>query len=401
MSRARAQYCAGRSVHRVTWFTIYKIYKVRRTEAGTRRGGARDAGTESEIRGPMSETENDFDVHAEHIPVASRPSRLIARLAALALTIGFLSVLIATAQESKVQGTVGYLGTSSPSLEAAHVAAFRESLRQLGHVEGQNLIITYRWAEGDEKRFPVLARELVSLKPDVIVTAGTPAVLAMKEASASIPIVMALAGDPVAGSLVSSLAKPGGNVTGLALLTEELEPKRLEILKQIIPGLARVAILLNPINPYSAIAWKRTLPAAEVLGVKLQRVEARDPNELDRALAASTAARPQGLLVSGDRFLFAYRSTIVRFSAQNRLPAVFPWREMAQEGGLMAYGPDIAENYRRAAVYIDKILRGAKPADLPIEQPTKFEFVINLKTARVLGLTLPPSVLLRADETLQ
>jgi putative tryptophan/tyrosine transport system substrate-binding protein len=328
-------------------------------------------------------------------------SKLIVRLVAVALTIGSFSVLIATAQESKVRRTVGYLGTSSPSLEAAHVAAFRESLRQLGYVEGQNLIIAYRWAEGDEERFPVLARELVSLKPDVIVTAGTAAVLALKEATASIPIVTALAGDPVAGGLVSSLAKPGGNVTGLALLTEELEPKRLEILKQVVPGLARVAILLNPVNPYSAIAWKRTQPAAEALGVKLQRLEARDPNDLDRALAASTAARPQGLLVSGDRFLFAYRAAIIRFAAQNRLPAVFPWREMAQEGGLMAYGPDIAENYRRATAYVDKIFKGAKPADLPIEQPTKFEFVINLKTAKVLGLTIPSSVLLRADETLQ
>jgi putative ABC transport system substrate-binding protein len=251
------------------------------------------------------------------------------------------------------------------------------------------------------KRFPVLARELVNLKPDVIVTAGTPAVLALKEATTSIPIVTALAGDPVAGGLVSSLAKPGGNVTGLALLTEELEPKRLEILKQVVPGLARVAVLLNPINPYSTIAWKQTQPAAEALGVKLQRVEARDLNDLDRALAASTAARPQGLLVSGDRFLFAYRATIIRFAVQNRLPAVFPWREMAQEGGLMAYGPDIAESYRRATAYVDKILKGAKPADLPIEQPTKFQFVINLKTAKVLGLTIPSSVLLQADETLQ
>jgi putative ABC transport system substrate-binding protein len=297
--------------------------------------------------------------------------------------------------------TVGYLGTSSPSLEAAHVVAFREGLRQLGYVEGQNLIITYRWAEGEEKRFAVLARELVRLKPDVILTAGTPAVLSVKEATASIPIVMALVGDPVAGGLVSSLAKPGGNVTGLALLTEELEPKRLEMLKQVVPGLSRVAILLNPTNPYSAIAWKRTQPAAEALSVKLQRVEARDPNDLDRALASIKAARPQGLLVSGDRFLFAYRAAIVRFAAQNRLPGVFPWREMAQEGGLMAYGPDIAETYRGAAAYVDKILKGAKPGDLPIQQPTKFELVINITTAKALGLRIPQSLLLGADHVIE
>ena len=223
-----------------------------------------------------------------------------------ALARGLLAApLAAEAQEAKVRRTVGYLGTSSPSLETAHVAALRESLRKLGYVEGQNLIIAYRWADGDVKRFPALARELVNLKPDVIVTAGTPAVLAVKEATVSIPIVAALVGDPVAGGLVSSLAKPGGNVTGLALLTEELEPKRLEILKQVVPGLARVAILLNPINPYSAIAWNHTQPAAAALGVQLQRVEARDPNDLDRALIAATAAHPQGLLVSGDRFLFA------------------------------------------------------------------------------------------------
>jgi putative ABC transport system substrate-binding protein len=324
-------------------------------------------------------------------------------LAVLALILGSFPTSLAVAQESRVGRTVtvGYLGTSSPSLEAAHVAAFREGLRQLGYVEGQNLIITYRWAEGEEKRFAVLARELVRLKPDVILTAGTLAVLSVKEATASIPIVTAVVGDPVGSGVVSSLAKPGGNVTGFAVLTEELEPKRLELLKQAVPGLSRVAILLNPTNPYSAIAWKRTQPVAETLGVKLQRVEARDPNDLDRALASIKAARPQGLLVSGDRVLFAYRAAILRFVAQNRLPGVFPWREMAQEGGLMAYGPDIAELYGRAAGYVDRILKGAKPGDLPIQQPTKFELVINLTTAKALGLTIPQSLLLRADHVIE
>ncbi len=324
-------------------------------------------------------------------------------LAVLALILSSFPATLAPAQESRVGRTVtvGYLGTSSPSLEAAHVAAFREALRQLGYVEGQNLVITYRWAEGKDTRFAVLARELVRLKPDVILTAGTLAVLSVKEATASIPIVTALVGDPVGSGVVSSLAKPGGNVTGFAVLTEELEPKRLELLKQAVPGLSRVAILLNPTNPYSAIAWKRTQPVAETLGVKLQRVEAGDPGDLDRALASIKAARPQGLLVSGDRMLFAYRAAILRFVAQNRLPGVFPWREMAHEGGLMAYGPDIAELYRRAAGYVDRILKGTPPGDLPIQQPTKFELVINLKTAKALGLTIPQSLLLRADHVIE
>ena len=321
-------------------------------------------------------------------------------LTSLALT---LNPRFSAAQEPKVGGTatVGYLGSSSASLEAAHVAAFREGLRQLGYVEGQNLSITYRWAAGEEKRFAVLARELVHLKPDVLLTAGTVAVLALKEATASIPIVTALVGDPVGSGVVSSLAKPGGNVTGFAVLTEELEPKRLELLKQALPGLSRVAILLNPTNPYSAIAWRKTQHAAETLGVKLQRVEARNPNDLERALASIAAARPQGLLVSGDRVLFAYRAAILRCVAQNRLPGVFPWREMAHEGGLMSYGPDFADLFRRAATYVDKILKGAKPGDLPVEQPTKFELVINLKTAKALGLTIPQSLLQRADQVIE
>jgi ABC-type uncharacterized transport system substrate-binding protein len=265
----------------------------------------------------------------------------------------------------------------------------------------RNLIITYQWAEGYQERSAALAAELVRLKPDVILTAGTPGSLAAKQATQSIPIVAAIVGDPVASGLVSSLAKPGGNVTGLATLAEELERKRLEIFKEVVPKLSRVAVLLNPANPFTTIAWKGAQSAAEALGVTLLPVEARGPNDLDHALATIETARPDGLILIPDRFLFLYRVPIVEFMTTNRLPGIFPWGEIVREGGLMAYGPDLSDMYRRAAVYVDKILKGAKPADLPVEQPMKFEFVINLKTVQALGITMPPTVLFQADEVIQ
>jgi ABC-type uncharacterized transport system substrate-binding protein len=321
---------------------------------------------------------------------------------AVILTVGLVvAPLAAEAQQAGRTVTIGYLGNSSPSLESNAVEAFREGLRQLGYVEGHNLIIKYQWAEGQQGRSAVLAAELVRLKPDVILTSGTPGTHAAKQATQSIPIVTALAGDPVATGLVSSLAKPGGNVTGLATLNEELEGKRLEIFKQVVPKLSRVAVLLNPANPFTTIALKGTRSAAEALGVKLQPVEVRGTNDLDGAFATIKAARPQGLIVIPDRFLLTYRASIVQFMAKNRLPGMFPFREFAQEGGLMAYGPDTTDMYRHAATYVAKILRGAKPADLPMEQPTKFELVINLKTAKALGITVPHSLLLRADQVIQ
>ena len=323
--------------------------------------------------------------------------------AGLIATIAFavLAPLAAAAQPAGRTVTIGYLGNSSPSLEANLVEAFREGLRQLGYVEGRNLIITYQWAWGNQERFGVLAGELVRLKPDVILTAGTPGTLAAKQATQSIPIVTAVAGDPVASGLVASLAKPGGNVTGLAGLTPELEGKRLELFKEVVPKLSRVAVLLNPANPFTTIAWKETQSAAKALGVKLQPVEARDPNDLDRAFATIKAARPQGLILIADRFLLIYRAPIVEFMTKNRLPGMFPFREFAREGGLMAYGPDYTDMYRRAAVYVDKILKGAKPADLPVEQPMRFELVLNMKTAKALGLKIPQSVLIRADQVIE
>jgi putative ABC transport system substrate-binding protein len=317
---------------------------------------------------------------------------------ALALVVGPLAT---DAQPAGGPVTIGYLGNASPSLEAYLVDAFREGLRQLGYVEGENLVIRYQWAEGQQERHADLARELVRLKPDLIFTAGTPATLAAKQATQSIPIVTAIAGDPVEAGLVSSLAQPGGNVTGLSTLAAELEGKRLEIFKQAVPKLSQVVTLLNPANPFTTISWRAMQPAAEVLSLTLQPVEARGPNELDRALAAIKEARPDGLIIVPDRFLLTYRAAIVQFMAEHRLPGMFPFREFAQEGGLLAYGPDYTDMYRRAAIYVDKILKGAKPADLPMEQPTTFELMINLKTAQALGLTIPPTLLFQADEVIR
>lgn len=254
---------------------------------------------------------------------------------------------------------------------------------------------------GQQERHAVLAQELVRLQPDVILTAGTPGTLAAKHATQSIPIVTAIAGDPVAVGLVTSLAQPGGNVTGLSTLAAELEGKRLELFKQAVPKLSQVVALLNPANPFTTIAWKAMQPAAEALGVQLQPVEVRGPNDLDRALATIETVRPDGLIIVPDRFLLTYRASMVQFMAKHRLPGMFPFREFVQEGGLLSYGPDYTDMYRRAATYVAKILRGATPADLPMEQPTKFEFVINLKTADALGITIPPTLLFQADEVIR
>jgi putative tryptophan/tyrosine transport system substrate-binding protein len=325
-------------------------------------------------------------------------------LAVLVLTLGSLSFPIAAGAQVYKAGrtvTIGYLGNSSLSLESDLVNAFLEGMRQHGYVEGQNFVIKYQWAEGHEERYAVLARELVRLKPDVILTAGTPGTLAAKQATQSIPIVAASAGDPVAAGLVSSLAKPGGNVTGLSTLGPELEGKRLELFKQAVPNLSRVIALLNPANPFATIGWKATQSAAKALGVSLQSVEVGNLNDLDVALATIKKARPDGLIVVPDRVLLAYRAPIVQFVAKNGIPGMFPFREFAQEGGLMAYGPDYTDVFRRAAAYVDKILKGSKPADLPVEEPTKFELVINMKTAKALGLTISQSLLVRADRIIE
>jgi putative ABC transport system substrate-binding protein len=309
--------------------------------------------------------------------------------------------LAAEAQPAAKIARIGYLATNpTPHLQEA----FRQGLRDLGYVEGRNLVIEYRDAKGKLERLPALAAELVALKVDVILASGTPQTLAAKQATGTLPIVFALAADPVTSRLVTSLAQPGGNVTGLSVLAPDLVGKCLEQLKQTVPGVSRVAVLWQPGGVGERTErdmLKEAEVAARALGVRLQVVEARGPEDFDRAFSEMTRARAGALTVLTSSMLFGERRRLVDLAAKNRLPAVYPWREGVDAGGLMAYGPDLADLLRRAATYVDKILKGAKPADLPVEQPTKFELVINLKTAKALGLTIPPSVLARAEEVIQ
>jgi putative tryptophan/tyrosine transport system substrate-binding protein len=310
--------------------------------------------------------------------------------------------LAARAQQTGKMSRIGYLGSSSPSLEPHYVEAFRQKLRDLGHVDGENIAIEYRWAEGQDDRLPNLATELVHLKPDVIVTTGTPSTLAAMQATKTIPIVMASAGDPVGAGLVASLARPGGNVTGFTILGPELEGKRLELLKQAVPELSRVAVLWNPSNPAIVSYFETIKNAGRALRISLDPVaEVRRADELDNAFFAIASAHPHALAVLADRFLLAHRKQIVEFAAAKRLPGMYPYREYVDAGGLMSYAPSNIELFRGAATYVDKILKGAKPGDLPVQEPTKFEFVINLTTAKALGRTIPESFLLRADELIE
>ena len=318
----------------------------------------------------------------------------------ITLVLGGLFSPVATgAQEAAKIARIGYLTTNlAANLHSRE--AFLEELRDLGYVEGRNVVIEYRDAEGKPERLPALAAELVALKVDVIVAGATLAALAAKQATRTLPIVFATAGEPVTDGLVTSLARPGGNVTGLSLLAPELVGKRLELLKQAVPGVSRVAVLWQP-GGLGERTEKDQLKEADVaaraLGVRPQFVEARGPADFDRAFSEITRARAGALAVLPSPMLFGERRRLVDLAAKNRLPAVYPWRESVDAGGLMAYGPNIPDLFRRAATYVDKILKGTKPGDLPVEQPTKFELVINLKTAKTLGLTISPSVLGRAD----
>jgi putative ABC transport system substrate-binding protein len=311
--------------------------------------------------------------------------------------------LAAEAQSAAKVPRIGYL---APNLAASpHLReAFRQGLRDLGYVESQNVVIEYRSAEGKPERLPALAAELVALKVDVIVGPGTPTALAARQATRTLPIVFATAADPVGSGLVTSLARPGGNVTGLSILAPELVGKRLELLTQAVPGVSRVAVLWQP-GGHDERTDKDILKDAEVaarpLGVRLQFVEARGPADFDRTFSDMTRAGVGALTVLTSVMFLNERRRLVDLTAKNRLPAVYGGRDFVDAGGLMAYGPNLADLYRRAATYVDKILKGAKPGDLPVEQPTKFELVINLKTAKALGLTIPPALLQGADEVIQ
>ena len=309
--------------------------------------------------------------------------------------------LAAEAQQAGKVPRIGFLGNGTAALEANLVGPFREGLRDLGYVEGRNILIDYRWAEGKYERFPALIADLIALKVDVIVTAGTPASLAVKKATTSIPLVMVAVGDPVATGIVASLGRPGGNITGLTSMSQDLEGKRVELLKEAVPKLSHIAVLWNAASPIQAIEEREVRAAAQVLGMKMLSLGVRTQEEIEDALAAIVKERPGALLVLADRLFLHHRTHIMDFAAQHRLPGVHAYRELVEAGGLMSYGPSYAEMHRRAATYVDKILKGAKPADLPVERPTKFEMVINLKTAKALGLDMPPMLLGRADEVIE
>jgi putative tryptophan/tyrosine transport system substrate-binding protein len=320
-----------------------------------------------------------------------------------ALTGGLLAApLAAEAQQAAKVPRIGYLAlnpTANPHLHEA----FRQGLRDLGYVEGRNVVIEYRDAEGKPERLPALAAELIALKVDVLVAQPTVAALAAKQATRTLPIVFPVA-EPVTSGLVTSLARPGGNITGLSILTPEMGGKGLELLKQAVPGVSRVAVLWDPgafPERTTKHMRKQLEGAAQALGVRLQFIEARGPDDFDRAFSEMTRARAGALTVLGGSMFVSQRRRLVDLAATNRLPAVYPARESVEAGGLMAYGPSVPDLFRRAATYVDKILKGAKPGDLPVEQPTKFELVINLKTAKALGLTIPPSLLQRADQVIE
>ena len=311
--------------------------------------------------------------------------------------------LAAKAQPAARVARIGLLG-NDPVGNPHLLEAFRQGLRDLGYVEGRNVLIEYRFAEGKFERLPALAAELVALKVDVILATTVLTAVAAKQAIKTIPIVFFAAADPIRSGLVTSLARPGGNVTGLSVLSPELIGKRLELLKQAVPGISRVAILWEPDGGGERTdkgMLKRAEVAGQALGVRLQYVEARSSADFDRAFSDMTRAHAGALTVLPSPMFFNERRRLVDLAATNRLPAVYPARESVEAGGLMAYGPSVPDLFRRAATYVDKILKGAKPGDLPVEQPTKFELVINLKTAKALGLTIPPSLLQRADQVIE
>ena len=326
--------------------------------------------------------------------------RTVGVIVTLTLSI-LVAPLVADAQPAGKVYRIGRLHPGSPEGNLSR-EVFRPALHELGYIEGQNLVIEYRGAEGRPERLPDLAAELVRLQMDVIVAIGGAATRAVQHATRTIPIVIAGSSDPVGEGLVASLARPGGNTTGLSNLSAELPGKRLEILKEMVPQSARVAVLANPADPNHASAMHTLTGAAQALGLHLHVVELRSPDELDAAFAAMTRAGADALFVQGEPLLLdGLRGRIVDLAATSRLPAMYSWRMYVEAGGLMAYGPSLPDMHRRAAAYVDKILKGAKPADLPVEQPTKFEFVINLKTAQALGLAIPPTVLFQADEVIQ
>jgi putative ABC transport system substrate-binding protein len=296
---------------------------------------------------------------------------------------------------------IGFLGNSTAALEENLIEPFRDGLHNLGYVEGRNLLIEYRWADGKYERFPALIAELVARKVDVIVTAGTPASLAVQKATTSIPLVMIAVGDPVGTGLINSLAHPGGNITGLTSIASDLEGKRLELLREVTPKVSHVAVLWNPASPFQVVSEKELQVAAQGLRIKVLSLGVQALEQFDDAFATIRREKPGALLVLADRLFLHNRARIMDFAIQNRLPGVHAYVELVEAGGLMSYGPSYSGMHRRAAYFVNRILKGTKPSDLPVERPAKFELVINLKTAKQIGVTIPQSVLYRADRVIK
>ncbi len=324
------------------------------------------------------------------------------RRAFLTGTIGALAVpRVARAQPPERRARIGFLSSAGPRAVPARLDAFRLGLREHGWIEGRNVSVDSRWAEGRNDRLLGLADELVALKVDVIVTHGALATLAARRATTVTPIVFASADEAVATGLVASLAHPGGNVTGLTIIASQLSGKRLELIREVIPAVRRVAVVRNPRNPVSRPELEETESAARSLGLEVQRVDVADAGDFAAGFSAMIRERAGAVIVLSDATFVGRHGEIVRRAAEHRLPAIYSTREFTDAGGLMSYGPIVADLWRRSAALVDKILKGARPGDLPVEQPTTFELVINLKTARLLGLTIPPSVLARADEVIE
>jgi len=317
----------------------------------------------------------------------------------LAVSVTFAPLAAGAQPATKVPRVGILIAGSSPG--QSYLSAFRQGLHELGYVEGQSIAIEYRWAEGKYERLPDLAAELVRLKVDVIVAVATPAVQAAKQATKAIPIVMLSVGDPVTTGFVVSVARPGGDITGLANIASELVGKQLQLLREVVPTFSLVAVLWNPANPSTASQLREAEAAGRALGVRVQPLEAQSPSDIDRTFVAMTREHVGALLVLSDSMFIAQRERIADLAAKSRLPAVYGLRLHAEAGGLMAYGANLLDLVRLTATYVDKILKGAKPADLPVEQPTKFELVINLKTAKALALTIPQSLLVRADKIIE
>jgi putative ABC transport system substrate-binding protein len=317
---------------------------------------------------------------------------------------GALAWPLAARAQQKAMPVVGFLstGNASPGLGAPLVAAFRQGLSETGYVEGQNVAIEYRWAEGHYDRLPALAADLVGRKVDVIVsTGGTPGALAAKNATSTIPIVVRAGADPVGAGLVASLARPGGNLTGVSMLIDELTPKRLELLSELVPQAKVIALLVNPKNPATEHVMRDVQEAARVKGLRLPILKANSESEIDAAFATLVQLQAGALVVAADPFLSSRREQLVALATRYAVPAIYAWREFAEAGGLISYGSSLTTAFRQLGNYAGKILKGAKPADLPVQQSTRFELVINLKTAKARGLTIPQSLLLRADEVIQ